>query len=77
MNGQTRRGWVYGAHIGVDPDGVEWLTVLGSAYAAPVLAADAAGATWSHMAPVLALVEEIPHPGVTGPRGMAYRVIAR
>lgn len=77
----ARTGWVWGAHIGTDRSGVPWLTVLGSAYVAPILAATAREAI-PHPAlagmpepAVLARVVELTHPGVTGPRGMAYRVL--
>lgn len=57
----------------------EWLTILGSAYEAPELAAapgdarlpKAEAPEWGEW--VLAEVEEVWHGGVTGPRPYAYR----
>lgn len=70
----NRTGWVWG-WLGRSG---EWLTVPGAAGTAPALAARAPGATPppAALAAELTLcqVEEVRHPGMTGPRGMAYRV---
>ena len=74
----NRSGWTYGERI---PETSEWLTVLGSAYRAPVLygtqaeaqaALDAFGPA-PHMRLVVAHVTERPDGRVSG-RGYAYRI---
>lgn len=73
-----RVGWVWGVSLGRGDGGHEWLTVPGSTYETPTLAATAAEAVPAYtVAAILARVIETWHPGVTGPRGMAYRVIER
>lgn len=70
----ARRGWVWGDRPATTG---RWLTVPGSAYTAPRLAATPAGAGVAPRVlvdPVLALVVEVPYLGVTGPRGMAYLI---
>lgn len=84
--GALRAGWTWGRIIGSQ----EWLTVRGSAYVAPPLhprPGDAGpgpdGAycgprlpgDWTR--PVLAYVAEMEHTGMTGPRAVAYRILAR
>lgn len=75
--GTLRSGWAWGLCIGSD----QWLTIGGSAYKAPQLSDTPEGAgqaptyagDWA--VPVLARVAEVPHAGVTGPRGVAYRIL--
>lgn len=72
--GTLRLGWVWG--VG---DGPDWLTVPGSAYTQPTLHPDpkTAGPKRLDWVNTLALVAEVPHDGVTGPRGVAYRILGR
>lgn len=74
--GTLRHGWAWGLCIG----STDWLTIAGSAYAAPPLAATPAEAgpppamgDWAK--PVLGYVAEVEHPYVTGPRNVAYRLL--
>lgn len=74
--GTLRHGWTWGLCV----DSEDWLTVRGSAYDEPPLAADPAGAgprpDWAGSAtPVLGYVAEVPHEEATGPRQVAYRLL--
>ena len=79
MATEARSGWAYGEFIGSR----EWLTILGSAYEAPVFhptrdaaerALDESGLRdRPHLNMTVAHVTEAPHGGVSG-RGYASRV---
>lgn len=70
-----REGWSWGT-----ADGPEWLTILGSHWGSPILAAtadeaikpEALNAEWNTDRAALAHVTEVYHPGVAS--GRAYRV---
>jgi hypothetical protein len=70
----ARSGWATGIASLREPR--EWLTIAGSAYRAPVLHASTGEAVATALAgdDWVAHVTEVRHGGVTGPRGMAYRI---
>jgi hypothetical protein len=79
-----RTGWAFGDRGEWNGEFSRYLTILGSAYQRPALYAteDEARAALArhpmrnnpHMNMQVAHVTEFRHPGVTGPRGYAYRI---